>query len=158
MIKKRYRVANGGTSTGKYVMKLTFQNLSEYDVEVNTFDDFPSSLLSVGKTADDGKYLIFTKKGVTVHKGEDVLTTCKEANILIGKHEESGRYRIPLVQERSHWLPRHQTPETGLILQESNNVYDLPSTKQKIKCMHAVCDFPVKSKWLKAVKAGSYIG
>jgi len=37
-------------------------------------------------------------------------------------------------------------------------VYDLPSTEQAIKWMHAVCGYPVKSTWLKAVKAGNYVG
>ena len=37
-------------------------------------------------------------------------------------------------------------------------MYDLPSTEQAIRWMHVVCGFPVKSTWLKAVKAGNYIG
>jgi hypothetical protein len=34
----------------------------------------------------------------------------------------------------------------------------LPSTEQAIKWIHAVCGFPVKSTWLKAIKSGNYIG
>jgi hypothetical protein len=37
-------------------------------------------------------------------------------------------------------------------------VYDLPSTEQAIRWMHAVCGYPVKSTWLKAVKAGNFVG
>ena len=44
------------------------------------------------------------------------------------------------------------------ILHKANNVYDLTSTEQAIKWIHAVCGFPVKSTWLKAIKAGNYIG
>ena len=43
-------------------------------------------------------------------------------------------------------------------LKQANSVYDLPSTKEAIKWMHAVCGYPVKSTWLKAVNAGNYIG
>jgi hypothetical protein len=43
-------------------------------------------------------------------------------------------------------------------LRQANSVYDLPSTEQAIKWMHAVCGYPVKSIWLKAIKAGNYIG
>jgi hypothetical protein len=43
-------------------------------------------------------------------------------------------------------------------LRQANSVYDLPSTEQAIKWMHAVCGYPVKSTWLKAIKAGNYIG
>ena len=155
---KRVGVANGGTSTGKYVTKLPFQHLSDQAAEADTFDNFPSSLLSVGKTSDDSNVSIFTKKGVTVHKEEDVLITCKGAPILIGKRDDHGRYRIPLVQERGKWVPLHPTKSTGDALHQANSVYDLPSTEQVIRWMHAVCGFPVKSTWIKAVKAGNYIG
>jgi hypothetical protein len=42
-------------------------------------------------------------------------------------------------------------------LRQANNIYDLPSTEQAIKWMHAVCGYPVKLIWLKAIKAGNYI-
>ena len=54
-------------------------------VEADTFNDFPTSLMSVGKTADNGNISIFTKEGVSVYKEEDVLITCKGEAILIGK-------------------------------------------------------------------------
>jgi hypothetical protein len=125
---KRVGVANGGTSTGKYVTKLPFQNLSDQASEANTFENFPSSLLSVGKTADDGNISIFTKKGVTVHKEEDVIITCKGAPILISKRDKRRRFRIHLVQEQGQWSPRHHTPTTREALQQANSVYNLPST------------------------------
>ena len=43
-------------------------------------------------------------------------------------------------------------------METANNVYDLPSTEQGIKWMHAVCGYPVKSTWLKAIAAGNFIG
>jgi hypothetical protein len=43
-------------------------------------------------------------------------------------------------------------------LRQANSIYDLPSTEQAIKWMHAVCGYPVKLTWLKAIKAGNYIG
>jgi hypothetical protein len=42
-------------------------------------------------------------------------------------------------------------------LRQANSVYNLPTTKQAIKWMHAVCGYPVKSTWLKAVQAGNFI-
>ncbi len=53
-------------------------------MQADTFQEFPSSLMSVGKTADDGTVSVFTKEGVTVFKEEDVLITCKGEPILIG--------------------------------------------------------------------------
>ena len=95
---KRVEVANGGTSNGKFVTSLPFAQLSKQAAEADTFTDFSSSLLSVGKTADDGNISIFTKEGVSVHKEEDVLITCRGKPVLIGKRDEYGRYRIPLIQ------------------------------------------------------------
>jgi hypothetical protein len=43
-------------------------------------------------------------------------------------------------------------------LRQANSIYDLPSTEQAIKWMHAVCRYPVKLTWLKAIKVGDYIG
>ena len=156
---KRVGLANGGVSTAKHVTRLPFEQLSAEAGTADTFEDFPSSLMSVGKTSDDGTISIFTKDGVTVHKEEDVLITCQGAPILIGVRDERGRYRIPLIQHRNgNWQPRKPSKRARKVLSQANSVYDLPSTEQAIKWMHAVCGYPVKSTWLKAVKAGNYVG
>jgi hypothetical protein len=46
-------IANGGSSTGKHVTQLPFDQLSEQATKADSFDDFPHSLMSVGKTADE---------------------------------------------------------------------------------------------------------
>ncbi len=91
-------MANGGVSQAKFVTQLPFKDLSARATQADTFQDFPSSLMSVGKTADDGTISIFTKDGVTVHKETDVLITCKGEPILIGVRDEQGSYQIPLIQ------------------------------------------------------------
>jgi hypothetical protein len=70
-------VANGGTSNAKYVTRLPFRQLSAQAMQAETFQDFPTLLMSVGKTADDGTVSVFTKEGVKVFKEEDMLITCK---------------------------------------------------------------------------------
>ena len=155
---KRVGVANGGTSKATNSTTLPFNQLSPKARQADTFPDFPQSLMSVGKISDDGTISIFNKDGVTVHKEEDVLITCKGEPILIGTRDEHGRYRIPLTQHRGQWQPRQPTKRAKAALQQANSVYDLPSTEQAIKWLHAVCGYPVKSTWLKAVKAGNYIG
>ena len=114
--------------------------------------------MSVGCTADAGTISIFTKDDVTVYKEEDVLITCKGAPILIGARDSRGRYRIPLQQYRNNWQPRRPSKKARRALRQANSVYDLPSTEQAIKWMHAVCGYPVKSTWLAAIEAGNYIG
>jgi hypothetical protein len=53
-------------------------------MQADTFQDFPTSLMSIGKMANDGTVSVFTKGGVNVFKEEDVLNTCKGKPILIG--------------------------------------------------------------------------
>ena len=155
---KRVGVANGEVSKGKYVTELPLPKLSKTAAQADTFEAFPTSLLSVGKVADDGNISIFGKTDVKVYKEEDVLITCKGEAIFIGKRDERGRYRVPLTQNRGQWQPRKPTKGARKFLHQANSVYDLPSTEEAIKWMHAVCGYPVKSTWMKAVKAGNYVG
>jgi hypothetical protein len=74
-------------------------------MKADTFQDFPTSSISVGKMADDGTVSVFTKEGVNVFKEEDVLITCKGKPILIGVRYSHGQYRIPLMQQRGQWQP-----------------------------------------------------
>jgi len=46
--------------------------------------------MSVGKTADNGTVLVFTKEGINVFKEADVLITCKGEPILIGVRDSHG--------------------------------------------------------------------
>jgi hypothetical protein len=150
-------VANRGVSQEKFVTQLLIKALSARATQADTFQNFPSSLMSVDKTADDGTISFFTKDGVIVHKEMDVLITCKGEPILIGVRNERGHYRIPLMQRRGQWQPWRLSKQAQKCLRQANSVYDLPSTEQAIKWMHAVCGYPVKSTWLKAIKAGNYI-
>ena len=97
---KRVGVANGDTCKATNVTRLPFPQLSKRAPRADTFTNFPISLMSVGKNADDGTISIFTKTGVTVHKETDVLIRCKSVPILIGIRDEHGQYRIPLIQKR----------------------------------------------------------
>ena len=40
----------------------------------------------------------------------------------------------------------------------ANNVYEVPSIKAGVRFMHAVCGYPVKSTWLKAIYNNHYVG
>jgi hypothetical protein len=67
-------------------------------MQTDTFQDFPKSLMSVGKTANNDTVSVFTKEGVNVFKEEDVLITCKGKTILIGLRDSHGQYPVPLMQ------------------------------------------------------------
>ena len=75
----------------KFTTQLPFQTLSSSARKADTFKEFSHSLMSVGKTADNGTISIFTKSGVTVHKEQDVLIRMKEKAILIGVQDNEGQ-------------------------------------------------------------------
>ena len=100
---KHFMVTNGAKSKGQHVTSLPFPSLSSKAKQADTFNDFPTSLMSVGKIADNGMISIFTKDGVTVHEQKDVLITCKKEPLFIGVRDKHGRYHIPLVQCQGHW-------------------------------------------------------
>ena len=62
------------------------------------------------------------------------------------------------MQQRGQWQLQRPSKQAQKALRQANSVYDLPSTKQDIKWMHAICGYPVKSTWLKAIKADNYVG
>ena len=89
--------------------------------------------MNVGKISDDGNVSIFTDEKVQVYKEADVLLTCRGKPILIGKQDEHSRYRIPLTQTQGKWQPRKPSKKSKNFLQESNSVYDLPTTEEAVK-------------------------
>ena len=100
---KQVGVANGKVSVVKYVTHLPFPQLSHKASMADIFVDFPNSIMSVGKTADDDTVSVFTKYDVKVYYEEGVLITCKNKPILIGVRKSCGRYRIPLQQRQGRW-------------------------------------------------------
>ena len=99
--------------------------------------------MSVEKTADNSNISVFTKDDVKVYKEQDILITCKGSPILIGIRDERGQYRIPLVQQHGQWQPRKPTKRARNFLQQANHVYNLPSTEEAVKWMHATCGYPM---------------
>jgi hypothetical protein len=91
-------VANGGTSQTQHIPRLPFHKLSVQARQADTFQDFPTLLMSMGKTSDNGAISVFNKTGITVFKEEDVLIKCKGKPILIGMGDGRGQYQIPLMQ------------------------------------------------------------
>ena len=87
-----------------------------------------------------------------------ITSACRCKPILIEKRDERVRYHIPLVQTRGNRLPHMPNKQSKKYLQEANSVFDLTTTEEAIKWMHAVCGYQVKSTWVKAIKAGYFTG
>jgi hypothetical protein len=83
-------IAMAGTSNANHVTQPPYCKLSAQLRQADTFQDFPTSLMRVGKTSDDGTVLVFTKEGVNVFKVENVLVTCNGEPILISIRDNQG--------------------------------------------------------------------
>ena len=117
---KRVQVVNGDTSKAVHATQLPFPQLSPQASQANTFKQFPTSLMSVGKTSDDGTISIFTKPGITVHKELDVPITCKgnpivkgfKTNMEVTKSHLSNRKDSGNHNDPPKWLGRHYNKQT----------------------------------------------
>ena len=49
----------------------------------------------------------------------------------------------------------NNTEQVGL-RQKMNNVYNIPSTRESVRYLHAATGFPVQETWIDAIKAGNY--
>ncbi|KAL7481575.1 hypothetical protein ACHAW6_007280, partial [Cyclotella cf. meneghiniana] len=97
---KHVGITNRSSSRAKHITQLPFKHLSTNANQADTFEDFPTSLMSVGKMADDSTISIFTKDGATIHKEQDVLITLK-ANVtpLKGKKVQVVHIQVYVARE-----------------------------------------------------------
>jgi hypothetical protein len=88
----------------------------------DTFQEFPTLLMSIGKVADDGNVSIFTKDGLTINDEQDALITCQGEPLFIGVRDQHGRHCIPLTQHRGQWQPRKPSKKAKQALRQANSV------------------------------------
>jgi len=102
--------------------------------------------MSVNKLSEEGYTTIFhpENKGVTVHEKGTLTIATSSPPVLQGCKEKGDNL----------WTESTNEEESK---EKANNVYNLPSTKQSIRYLHAAAGLPVKSEWIKAIKAGNYI-
>ena len=108
------------------------------------------ALLSVSKLADTGYTMIFhpTNKGVTVHDNDDFKLTLNSPPLLQGWRQAGGLWTVPLVEEAKI------SPELD-VAEQANNIYDLPSSSQVVRFLHAALGFPPKATLLAAIWKGN---
>ena len=66
--------------------------------------------------------------------------------MLRGWRDPQGLWRVPLDDDNSMPLPPQQLKES------LDNVFDLPSTEQTIRYLHACAGFSTRRTWIKAIK------
>ena len=106
-----------------------------------------------------------------MHRPEDVDIIYKAAPRVQGWRERTGEklWHVPLESLQ----PKEPSTVDRLLLSHSpnvakesladlhevaHNVYELPTLGQGIQWMHAVCGYPAKDTWIKAIRAGNFVG
>ena len=110
------------------------------------------ALLSVSPLANAGYTTIFHphKQGVTVHDKDSFKLTFKEPPVLQGCRNEAGLWTVPLNDAA--------TISQSLDIDEAAmNVYDLPSTKEVVRFLHASLGFPTEPTLLTAARKGNLV-
>jgi hypothetical protein len=132
-----------------------------------------NTLLSTGKMADENYIAIYDKHECNIYDGNTTNITVSNKEVLKGyRCPTSGHWRIPLrpvPKSHNHYFHSTPTPKTTatqhkrtVLLDRPSpydaiaNVYELPSTKQTVRYLHAAAGFPTKNTWLAGIRAGSY--
>jgi len=115
-----------------------------------------NSLLSGPKFADANYITILTPTEVLIYDAHGLkITTNKEAVLRGWRDEVSGLWRVPLqtncAPHKAKYLLLPKSCEEAI-----SNVYELPSTQQIVRYLHACAGFPTKTTWVKAIRAGNY--
>ena len=110
------------------------------------------ALLSVSPLANAGYTTIFHPhtQGVTVHDKDSFKLTFKEPPVLQGCRNEAGLWNVPLNDAA--------TISQSLDIDEAAmNVYNLPSTKEVVRFLHAALGFPTEPTLLTAARKGNLV-
>jgi hypothetical protein len=112
----------------------------------------PKALLSVKTLADNGYTTIFHPhdQGVTVHGLDDFELTLKSPALLQGWTKAGGLWTVPIIDEPTN-SPVPSDEDVAM------NVYELPSTKEVVRFLHAALGFPTKATLLTAIRNGNLV-
>ena len=99
---------------------------------------------------------VLTPTEVLIYDGEDLELTVNHLAILRGwRDRPSGLWRVPLNpkvgNQKSEYIVLSKAHEEAIA-----NVYDLPSSQQIVRYLHACAGFPTKATWISAIQKGSY--
>eukprot|EP00804_Cyclotella_cryptica_P002199 CCRYP_018252-RA/>CCRYP_018252-RA protein AED:0.18 eAED:0.16 QI:0/0/0/1/0.4/0.16/6/0/1101 len=108
------------------------------------------ALLSVGTLADNGYTTIFLpgQQGVDIYNNTDINISATRPPILQGCRDHRGLWMVPM----------GDTQDPGLgVAETALNVYELPSTKEVVRFLHAALGYPTKATLLTAAQRGNLV-
>lgn len=145
--------ANGAPMQATKVVELPIPGLSRQATQAMVVPALNQpALLSVRQLADHGYTTVFHphKQGVTVHDVDSFKLATSEPALLQGWREEGGLWTVPLSSDTAI-RPSLDVKEAAM------NVYELPSTKEVVRFLHAALGFPTKATLLTAIRHGNLV-
>jgi len=141
--------ANGQVMSSSATATLPIPQLqNNFPTTVYIIPSFTNILIGIGPIYDENCTVLFTKEDITVFSpaGKPILTGWREKEL-------PKLWRFAL-RPRSHDLPP-STEETQTTTLAAYSTYDLSSVEALVRYLHTAAGFPVKSTWLRAIKAGN---
>ena len=111
------------------------------------------ALMSVSTLANNGYTTIFLpgNDGAKVYHANDVVISSTKPPALQGCRDERGLWMVPIIDGTTQLTPSLDDAETAM------NVYELPSTKEVVRFLHAALGHPVQATLLTAAKHGNLV-
>jgi hypothetical protein len=106
------------------------------------------ALLSVGTLADNGYTTVFLpgQQGVQIYGADDINISPNAPPSLQGWRDARGLWMVPIAD----------SPSIDIV-ESANSVYELPSTKEMVRFLHAALGYPTKATMLTAAKHGNLV-
>ena len=149
---KQVMAANGGSLSATHTALLPTCALSKGARESYVVPGVQESLVSVPVFSSNGYTTVFLpgNRGVKVYKQDDLSMVEKSPPVLQGWRDARGLFMVPIADKAtiSKSLDVHKS---------ANSVYELPSTKEVVRFLHAALGFPTKAILLTAAKKGNLV-
>ena len=145
---------NGARMTTTKNLELLLTKLPKSARQAHRLPGIVNNLLSVAELCDAGCEVEFHRTGCHVYYNGEI--------VMRGWRDPTNKlWRVPLVDTNQAVTPTSQDIMLGGDLPaflQANSLYECNTTEDLIKFYHGCLLFPVKSTWLKAIKAGYFKG
>jgi hypothetical protein len=150
---KQVITASGNILQAANKIELDIRNLPKAAKEAHVVPTMtPKASMSVKALADSRHTTIFHPymQGVTVHAHNDIALTFFAVPVLQGWRDRKGLWMVPIVDD-TPISPALDTADPAI------NVYELPTTKEVIRFLHAALRFPTKATLLTTAQNGKLV-
>ena len=145
--------ANGAPTAATHIVELPLPTLDNQARQATVVPAIKQdALLSVRQLADSGYTTVFHphNQGCTVHDVNSLKLTTSTPALLQGWREAGGLWTVP--------LPTNTSISPSLNVEEvAFSAYELPSTKEVVRFLHAALGFSAKATLLTAIKHGNLV-